>query len=63
LIPCLLIFIHVEDHFVDNEQEAYEFINSGAVKNTTAFLMPMSAEDVEQNCTGVQGSNSMFEFR
>jgi hypothetical protein len=48
---------------VDNEQEAYEFINSGAIKNTTAFLMPMTNNDVEQDCTGVTGSNSMFEFR
>lgn len=53
----------LENHFVDNEQEAYEFLNSGVVKNTTAFLMTMSSSDEEQDCAGIQGSNSMFEFR
>ena len=54
---------YVEDHFIDNEQEVYEFLNSGKVKNTKAFVMEMSTSDEEQDCTGVVGSNSMYEFR
>lgn len=52
-----------ENHFVDNEQEAMEFINSGKIKNTTAYMMEMSEYDEEQDCSGLNGSNSMFEFR
>jgi hypothetical protein len=48
---------------VDNEQEAMDFLNSGAIKNTTAFLMQMSSSDEEQDCSAVYGSNSCFEFR
>jgi len=59
----LSYLIIAEDHFVDNEQEALDFINSGAVANTTAFLMPMSSNDEEQDCTALAGSNSYYEFR
>jgi hypothetical protein len=53
-----------ENHYIDNEQEAVDFLNnSGIVLNTTAFLMNVTSSDLEQNCTGVVGSNSMFEFR
>jgi len=53
-----------ENHYIDNEQEAVDFLNnSGIVLNTTAFLMHVTSSDQEQNCSGVIGSNSMFEFR
>lgn len=55
---------NVENHFIDNEQEAVDFLNkAGVVLNTTAFLMQVTSHDEEQDCTGVTGSNSMFEFR
>lgn len=47
---------------MDNEHEAIEFINN-EVKNTTAFLMEMTEDDEEQDCTILSGSNSMFELR
>ena len=42
--------------------EAIEFINL-YVKNAHAFEMKMTMDDEEQDCTGIAGSNSMFEFR
>ncbi len=63
VLHCLFIF-SVENHFIDNEQEVLEFINSsGCVRHSTAFLMDMTSNDLEQDCTGVVGSSSMFEFR
>ena len=41
----------------------YDFINSGGVKDATAFIMKMTSADEETDCTRVVGSNSMFEFR
>lgn len=54
---------HIEHNYIDNEVEAVNFLNSGKVKNTTAFLMLMTNEDFEEDCSGVSGSNSLFEFR
>jgi hypothetical protein len=56
--------ILAEDHHIDNEQKAVDFINqSGLILNTKAYLMHMTSNDEEQDCSGVKGSNSMFEFR
>ena len=59
----MLIIVNTENHYIDNEQEVFEFINSGRVRDSTAFIMKMSNSDEEVDCTGVIGSNSMFEFR
>lgn len=60
----LWFLCNVEEHYVDNEQEAVDFINNkGRVQNTKAFLMPMAVTDTEQDCNVLSGSNSMFEFR
>ena len=48
---------------MDNEVEVVDFLNSGKVKNTTAFLMQMTSKDLEEDCSGVSGSGSLFEFR
>jgi hypothetical protein len=49
---------------IDNKQKAVDFINqSGLILNTKAYLMHMTSNDEEQDCSGVKGSNSMFEFR
>jgi hypothetical protein len=52
----------VENHFVDNEQEAVDFINE-YMNNSTAFLMEMSVEDLEEDANTLSGSSLMHEFR
>ena len=54
--------ITLEGNTIDNEIEATDFVN-WQFADTRAFLMNMTMKDEEQDCTGVVGSNSMFEFR
>lgn len=52
----------VEKHHVDNEHEAVAFINK-KVANSRAYFMNVHADDFEEDCSAVQGSSSMHEFR
>ena len=47
---------------MDDEHEAVEYINS-YVKNSTAFVMDVGQDEVEQDCTPLNGSNSLYEYR
>ncbi len=52
----------IDDNHVDNEQEAADFINDH-VSNSTVFIMNMTMNDAEQDCTPLQGFNALHEFR
>lgn len=54
--------MYTDKNHVDDEHEAVEFINKH-VKNSKAFIMEVSAEETEQDCTVLAGSNSKHEFR
>ena len=65
LFNCIISFSDFyfsENHHIDNESEAAEFINS-SVNESQAFLMYLSDFDHEQDCTAVSGSSKMFQFR
>lgn len=64
-MQTLLLFIAYctkAKHHVDDEHEAVRFINK-KVANSRAWFMNVDPDDVEENCSGVQGSNGMHEFR
>ena len=47
---------------MDDEVEAAQYINDH-VKNSTAFVMDVGPDEVEQDCTPLHGSNSLYEYR
>ena len=51
-----------EGGHIDDEYEAADFINR-YIKNSTAFVLTIRRTDTEQDCTGLQGSSSFYEFR
>lgn len=67
MVRCHLCIVWInlclpDNNHVDDEEEAVDFINNH-VKNSTAFIMNVDEEDLEQDCSAVQNSNSMHEFR
>lgn len=58
-----LSLIFAANHYVDNEEEAVSFLNSGKLKHTKAFLMKMTMLDEETDVTGLTGSSNFFEYR
>jgi hypothetical protein len=53
---------NTDDYHIDNEAEAATFINTH-VRNSSAFVVYIGSQKLEQDCTGVAGSNSFYEFR
>jgi hypothetical protein len=57
---CLPVI--AENNHVDDENEAVEFINC-KIANSTAFKIIVHENDVEEDCSALQDSNSFYEFR
>lgn len=57
-----LKFIYVDNHHVDDEEEAVQFINQNT-NNSTAFLMHVAVDELEQDCSKLVGSSTLHEFR
>ena len=51
-----------DNHHVDDEIEAVEYINT-FVRNSEAFTMYVGDDEVEQDCFPIKGSNSLHMFR
>lgn len=47
---------------MDDENEAVVYINDN-IENTTAFVMDMRENKMEQDCTPLNGSTKLFEYR
>lgn len=59
---CSLLDSIADEHHIDDELEAVDFINQH-IRNTTAFTMYVDADETEEDCTALHGSNSLHEMR
>ena len=54
--------VFTADQHVDDEFEAVDFINQ-RVNNSKAFIMNVGPDEIEQDCSAILGSSSLYEFR